>query len=128
MAAENMESLNMNDYQERARATAQYPGMIETKAAPMEIVGPGLIYCALKLNGEAGEFAEKVGKIMRDKDSQISADDRVALGNELGDVLWYISQAALELDFPLGQIARMNLNKLNSRRERNMIGGSGDDR
>jgi NTP pyrophosphatase (non-canonical NTP hydrolase) len=47
---------------------------------------------------------------------------------ELGDVLWYISALARDLDIDLDTIAQMNLQKLKDRQERNQIQGSGDNR
>jgi NTP pyrophosphatase (non-canonical NTP hydrolase) len=46
----------------------------------------------------------------------------------LGDVLWYISALASDLDISLNEIAESNLLKLASRKKRNVIGGSGDNR
>jgi hypothetical protein len=46
----------------------------------------------------------------------------------LGDVLWYVSQLAAEIGFTLDEIGEMNLDKLFSRRERGVLGGSGDQR
>ena len=40
---------------------------------------------------------------------------------ELGDVLWYLARAAAELDYHLSTIAEMNVEKLKSRKERNVI-------
>ena len=54
----------------------------------------GLIYAALKLNGESGEIAEKIGKIIRDKNGVMTEVDRALLLKELGDVLWYLSDLA----------------------------------
>ena len=47
---------------------------------------------------------------------------------ELGDVLWYVAQIATELGVSLDDVAQQNVDKLFSRRDRNMIGGSGDER
>ena len=47
---------------------------------------------------------------------------------ELGDVLWYISQLSAELGLSLEEIASLNLEKLNSRKERGALRGSGDNR
>ncbi len=83
----------------------------------------GLEYTALGLASEAGEFAGKVKKAIRD-----NTYDTDAMAAELGDVLWYLARAAAELDYHLSTIAEMNVEKLKSRKERNVLGGSGDDR
>jgi NTP pyrophosphatase (non-canonical NTP hydrolase) len=87
-----------------------------------------LIYPTLKLAGEAGEFAEKVGKLLRDKDGRISDADRAALAGELGDVMWYVAEVATVLDLDLDEVGRGNIGKLASRAERGVIQGSGDQR
>jgi NTP pyrophosphatase (non-canonical NTP hydrolase) len=83
----------------------------------------GLEYTALGLASEAGEFAGKVKKMIRDGNY-----DTEAMIAELGDVLWYVARAAAELDVHLSDVAKDNVEKLKSRIERNKIGGSGDDR
>jgi len=47
---------------------------------------------------------------------------------ELGDVLWYIANLASDLDVSLQHIAEENLAKLQRRKNRNTIQGSGDNR
>lgn len=131
----------LDEYQTRTADTAIYPG----KGTPL-----GLLYCGLKLAGEAGEVAEKIGKAMRDDDlysvgsifgkqgepkrtvtatfTCIAPDRREALKGELGDVLWYVASAARELGYDLTDIAQSNLDKLAGRKERGTLSGSGDDR
>lgn len=111
--------MQFNEYQEIAISTAIYP---ERKSFF------GLLYTTLKMNGEAGEAAEKVGKWWRDQNGLCSADDVKALAKELGDVLWYIAASASELDMTLDEIAQLNIEKITSRRARNVTKGSGDDR
>lgn len=82
----------------------------------------------LGLLGESGEFAEKLKKILRDKDVELSDMDRQDLAKELGDVLWYVAVLANYLDTPLNDIASNNIAKLASRNTRGKIGGSGDNR
>jgi len=50
------------------------------------------------------------------------------LKKELGDVLWYLSAIASDLDISLEDVARTNLKKLESRLIRNKIRGTGDNR
>lgn len=92
-------------------------------------VRPGdLVYPVLGLNGEAGEVAEKLKRLIRENKKVIDDETRSALALELGDVLWYVAQSALRLQYKLSDIARMNVQKLDSRRKRNKIHGSGDNR
>ena len=83
----------------------------------------GLEYTALGLASEAGEFAGKVKKMIRDK-----TYDTEAMIAELGDVLWYVARAAAELDVHLSDVAKDNIEKLKSRQDRGKLGGSGDER
>lgn len=87
-----------------------------------------IVYPTLGLVNEAGELAGKVKKIFRDKQGVISETDRDALKYELGDVLWYLTQIATELELSLDEIAQANIEKLASRLERNQIQGEGDYR
>ena len=102
--------MNFDEYQKFPRSTAIYPD--ECK----------VVYPALGLCGEAGEVAEKVKKNIRDGKSL----DGVGL--ELGDVLWYISALADDLGVTLEEVAKTNIEKLQSRMERNKIKGDGDNR
>lgn len=127
----------MDRYQQIATKSAFYPG----QGTPL-----GLAYCALKLNGEAGEFAEHVGKAMRDDRLMIAdwveetksslmidvepltPERRAALIKEIGDELWYLSAICNELGVTLSEAALQNLEKLCDRGERDALQGSGDDR
>jgi len=109
--------MDFQAYQERSRATARYPQ-----------AGTNPIYPTLGLCGEAGEVADKVKKVLRDREGHFDAAVRDDLLLELGDVLWYVAQLATELDLSLEVIAEANLAKLSSRAARNVISGSGDRR
>lgn len=87
-----------------------------------------LMYCTGKLNGEAGEVAEKVFKAFRDEGGHLTEDIIVALSKELGDVLWYVARIAGILDLSLSAVMEENIAKLTSRQERGTLDGSGDDR
>ena len=87
-----------------------------------------VVYPTLGLVNEAGEVAGKIKKIFRDRDGLISEEDRQALKQELGDVLWYLTQICTELDLSLEEVAEANLTKLFSRLERGKIRGDGDYR
>jgi NTP pyrophosphatase (non-canonical NTP hydrolase) len=109
--------MDLRSYQERSRQTALYPQ-----------VGSNPVYPTLGLCGEAGEVADKIKKVLRDRDGLFDAAIREDLRLELGDVLWYVAQLASELDLDLEDIAEANLAKLASRAARNVIAGSGDRR
>ena len=100
-----------------ARNTALYPN-----------VGQNPIYPTLGLAGEAGEVAEKVKKVLRDKNGNFDECSKESIKLELGDVLWYVSQLSSELGFDLEEVALANLEKLSSRSVRGKISGEGDDR
>ncbi len=87
-----------------------------------------LLYHALKLNGEAGEIAEKVGKLFRDKKGVMDDYFIVDMIDELGDVMWYMGAIARQLTISLNSVARRNMEKLQDRMERDVLHGSGDNR
>lgn len=87
-----------------------------------------LLHWVLGINGEAGEIAEKIKKIIRDKDGIVSDEDRAELAKEVGDVLWYLAVFAHHLGVPFDEIAQKNLDKLQSRKKRGVLQGSGDNR
>lgn len=87
-----------------------------------------LVYPILGLVGEAGEIANKAKKIARDQQGRM---DTVAVEDstkELGDVMWYVAAIATEINTSLGVVASRNIQKLFSRRDRGVLGGSGDNR
>lgn len=109
--------MNFKEYQELAKRTAKYPE-----------IGASFVYPMLGLAGEAGEAANKVKKIFRDDGGVLKDERKEEIKNELGDLLWYISQLATELDMSLDDIASFNIEKLSLRLENNTIKGDGDNR
>lgn len=109
---------SLNWYQEQTVTTAIYPEVGTGSVSAIE-------YCALGLAGEAGEVANKVKKIIRDGDSK---ELRSGVLKEMGGVLWYLSQLALELGYELTHVAYENVTELQGRRERGTLHGSGDNR
>jgi len=87
-----------------------------------------VLYPVLGLCGEAGEVAEKVKKVYRDKGGIITEDTKQELKKELGDVLWYISTISRDLGLTLEEVAQANIEKLTSRKARGVIHGNGDNR
>lgn len=108
--------MQINEYQNKAIETAIYGA------------GNAIIYPTLGLAGEAGEVADKVKKVLRDKNGEFSDETKEELKKEIGDILWYISALSRDLGFTLEEVAQTNLDKLASRKQRNVISGSGDNR
>ena len=86
------------------------------------------MHLVLGLVGEAGEIAEKVKKLVRDKNSDLAQLDRDDMAAELGDVLWYSAVLASFLELSLNDVAQRNVDKLADRQRRSVLGGSGDNR
>jgi NTP pyrophosphatase (non-canonical NTP hydrolase) len=78
--------LTLNEYQTQASGTAVYPGRMSPH---------GLMYCALKLNGEAGELAEHVNN--RKFSFSLDANEEALIAKEIGDVAWYCAALCDEL-------------------------------
>ena len=112
----NGKELQFNEYCKAAATTDRYPN----ECKPW-------VY-ALGLTGEAGELADKIKKVYRDKGGVFKQDEREAIAKELGDVLWYLTRLGATLGFSLEQIAAMNIEKLFDRAKRGVINGSGDNR
>lgn len=85
---------------------------------------PPIAYYALKLNGEAGEIAERVGKLYRDNDGVMTSEIAHEILLELGDVLWYVTRLARILGFSLARVAVENVLKLMRRRDRGKNGSA----
>lgn len=120
------EPLTFNNYQNFTPSTAIYPGKDTTIGTPPH--ERGMCYLGLKLCGEAGEVSEKMGKNMRDNNGSITPEFRMTIAKECGDILWYISEICNQLDLSLEQVAKNNMIKLQDRKQRNVLGGSGDER
>jgi NTP pyrophosphatase (non-canonical NTP hydrolase) len=113
--------MNFKSYEKAAWST------FKLDKSPMKIP-----YLALGIAGEAGEVADKIKKLIRDCGNgempAITDEQRKSLKLELGDVLWYVSCLGKALGFELEEIADANIEKLASRQNRGVIGGSGDNR
>lgn len=89
----------------------------EYEAAALRTVPPEqewkdtAVNAALGLAGESGEFADLVKKAVF-HGHDWPADKIV---KELGDVLWYVTVAAVALGFSLEEIAETNIDKLRKR-------------
>lgn len=89
----------------------------------------GLLYAALALNGEAGEVAEKVKRIVREDYVELSADEvRAKVQGELGDVLYCVCMVCAEMGLELNDVMLSSVRKFESRYKRGVLQGEGDDR
>lgn len=120
--------MNLNEYQEMAMTTC-----LESSNNPM--------YMLANLNGEVGEVNSIIAKAIRKghiviHDNDIALLDKTEettnlvanLEKELGDVLWQLSGLCETLGFSLEDVAKTNLAKLASRKDRGVIDGNGDNR
>lgn len=108
--------MNFDEYQAIARTTAIYPSEFK------------ILYPALGLGNEAGEVQGKLKKVLRDNNGAFNEEQIAAIKDELGDVLWYVSALANDLQISLQEVALRNVEKLLSRQARGTISGSGDTR
>lgn len=128
--------MTLNEYQDKAMTTC----MPSSK---------NFSYMFLNLVGEVGEFASKVAKHIRKEELAIGGNSggnmnhltlpygscgfdviqaNEELKKEVGDILWQLSGLCSVMYWNLEDIAQMNLDKLASRKERNVIDGNGDNR
>lgn len=114
--------MDFNDYQRNALRTDLFGGK------PQPVLSAAFLEKLLGLVGETGEVAEKIKKIIRDKDGEFDADDRQDMVKELGDILWYLAAVSSYLGIDLQDIADLNIKKLADRQQRGVLGGSGDNR
>ena len=96
-----MPPLDLNEYQKLAARTAGAGGDGDRR----------LIIAALGLAGEAGEFANIVKKLTA-HGHEIPPEE---LADELGDVLWYLAEAASACGLELSKIGEQNVEKLRRR-------------
>ena len=130
----NKKELTLNEYQQQAMTTCMSSS-------------ENFSYMFLNLVGEVGEFASKIAKAIRKKqiciggkyamstvsnmliyENSFSAEQRKELQKEAGDILWQLSGLCTVMGWSLEDVAQMNLDKLASRKERNVIDGNGDNR
>lgn len=125
--------MELNEYQKQAMTTC------------MESSN-NFAYMMLNLVGEVGEFASKVAKAVR-KDLLSIGYSRKSQRNQLvethlnvidangeelkkeaGDILWQLAGLCSVMGWSLEEVAQQNLDKLSSRKQRNVIDGNGDNR
>lgn len=110
--------LTFNDYETAVADTAIY-----------QDAGEGnFLYPTLGLAGETGEVCEKIKKVWRDNNLAMTDEQCEDILKECGDVLYYLMRIANELGSDLSEVAALNINKLQSRKTRGKLTGSGDNR
>ena len=100
--------MELNEYQRWANQTDQHPETGDFEAGPRSILVP-----LLGLASEVGELLGEHKKWLRDGDSYKVLPDRVK--EELGDLLWYLSNVASKHDLTLEEVAKYNLAKTQRR-------------
>lgn len=104
--------MDFNNYQEQARTFRAATASAQ--------------YALLGLAEESGEVLGKIAKYTRDGGN---LDDlRLTLQKELGDVLWMVAAISDDYGIQLQDVAVHNIRKLEDRKARNVIHGSGDIR
>lgn len=93
--------MEVNEYQELAMTT------LNPELSKRDV----LINSVMGLCGESGEAIDIVKKWL----AQGHELDKVSLTKELGDIAWYLAEAATALDLPLEQILQENIDKLRKR-------------
>ena len=117
--------MTLNEYQERAMSTCM---------DSCDNFG----YMMLNLVGEVGELASKVAKNIRKGEATIDEAhlfyykpinweiNRPRQAQEIGDILWMLAGLAKIYGYTLEEIAQMNLDKLQARKQAGTIDGNGD--
>jgi NTP pyrophosphatase (non-canonical NTP hydrolase) len=95
--------MELNEYQAQADLTDKQPGTSEHST----------IVPILGLAGEAGTLASEYKKFLRDGPSHKLFSQQVC--EELGDILWYLSNVASKFGLTLEDVATFNLRKTRDR-------------
>lgn len=93
--------MQANEYQQLAMTT------LNPELSKKEV----LINSVMGLCGESGEAIDIVKKWL----AQGHELDKAHLAKELGDIAWYLAEAATALEIPLEEILQANIDKLKKR-------------
>lgn len=113
--------MTIDEYSQRALTTL-------SDSHGLQDIDARLVSQLFGLVEESGEVAGKFKKLIRDKNGELDDESKKEVLKELGDVLWYVNSVAHLLGSDLSSVAKTNLDKLASRKERGVISGSGDNR
>jgi len=114
-------TIDLNKYVEFVDATTSNPSKqysdflkrlhdLELQEFPTE----RLLTAAVGMSAEAGEFTEIVKKIVF-QGKPVNEENLFHLKRELGDIMWYVSQACIGLDISPEEVIQMNFEKLSAR-------------
>lgn len=118
--------MTLNEYQEKAMTTCMASS-------------DNFAYMLTGLTAEVGEVNDKIAKAIRKgyislDSNEISINDNAPEGfkegvmAEISDCAWFIAGLCKVLGLSLEDVCRYNLDKLASRKARNVIDGNGDNR
>jgi NTP pyrophosphatase (non-canonical NTP hydrolase) len=93
-----------------------------------QILEPSWMYYVLGIGGETGELLEKIKKLFRDGNGMPTWEQKKEILKEMGDVSWYMARLCDVLGMPYSDVAKLNIEKLFSRKEREQLQGDGDNR
>ena len=102
--------MDFDDYQSRAKQSDQHPRVLPIEES-YEL--PAMTIPLLGLVGEAGELLSEYKKRLRRGEGHRLFSERVK--EELGDLLWYLSNVASKFDLSLGEVASNNIAKIEQR-------------
>lgn len=113
------DGITANDYQRAAMRTAWAKAKEEMSPKVVALLESGaatkdellLLNGVLGLSGESGEVSDIVKKAT----FQGHDLDKAHIAEELGDVAWYLAVAAHAISYDLGEIFRLNVEKLKKR-------------
>ena len=116
-----MKQIDLNKYKEFVQAvtSAESNNVGEMKTAVDNLEDSGvnvslLLTGAVGISAEGGEFTEVVKKCLF-QGKPMDEHTQYHLKRELGDIMWYISQACIALDTSIEDIIYMNIEKLEAR-------------
>src|SRR5690349_17801389 len=102
-------ALTFEDYQRTSQRADQVPltgtdPLMKERAIMVPLLG---------LAGEAGSLLTEYKKWLREGDAYVLFNDQIA--EELGDVLWYVTNLASKASLSLEDVAERNLRKIRER-------------
>ena len=114
-------TIDLNKYVEFVDTTTSKPSKqysdFQDRLHELEVQGfhtERLLTAAVGMSAEAGEFTEIVKKIIF-QGKPVNQENLFHLKRELGDIMWYVSQACIGLDISLEEVIQMNFEKLSAR-------------